>query len=155
MAKLTRCLGDNIPPEVLLRAASPPLPADSASLYGARNASTTFSAEGVSQSVDSLGNMSSFRRQASMEFLSVRGSGTVSAPASPLISASLDHFAEPKGDLHHAEMDDGKVSDVDSIAEHGEAREDASVVDLQLSAPSAEKQRLLNVKRARKMTQVS
>lgn len=157
MAKLTRHLGDNIPPEVLLRASSPPVAqvqiqarGSQLSLYSIRNPHTVLSADNLPRRTEGFAAMATLRkRPISMEFSGHRKSGALSAPVTPL--ASPNSVSTDFDTVRRRKTSRTTVSGDAQVMQDSDTREDFA---LDSSEPMTEKQRMLNVKRAKKMTQV-
>ncbi|KAL4243452.1 hypothetical protein ABKN59_001132 [Abortiporus biennis] len=149
-AKLTHQLGDSVPPDVLLRATSPPpqLPPSPA----AADSSTSPDQQAVALSRESTSLRRSPRdakRRLSLDLHSL--TGMISAPSTPSVTAndklSPDSIRRTRSMLTRSPRkgatEDGR-KEIDDISRHASFE----------AGPISEKQRVLNVKRARKMTQL-
>lgn len=161
MAKLARHLGDSIPPDVLLRAASPPPSRNSPDpnrFYSVRDPGTVLSADNLPcpKRARSLGvKPSTRRRPVSLEFPVAAASGVASVPVTPLGSPGPD--VSEFGRLRVQKKSALTMADGSSLAENLPTKLPKDITPTAptgLDGPISEKQRILNVKRARKMTQV-
>ncbi|KAF7791942.1 hypothetical protein EIP86_002968 [Pleurotus ostreatoroseus] len=149
VAKLSRYLGEAVPPDVLRRAASPPPP---------RAASPAPSSEHTAATLEKLSAPSSMRirtpsprprRPLSLDFRSLRSSGTNSAPSTPPAHVA-SHFNTPTSGVRRTRSLWSK-----GASSHSEEASEGSHDDLiGESEPMSEKQRMRNVRRARKMAQL-
>ena len=145
-AKLSRHFGTNIPPEVLLRAASPPPPASPLALYPLP--APVLSAEELPRRSTSLRRRPKRPRPASLDIRP--SSGLFSAPTSPL--GSPLQKSEGTRTLKRSKSLWSKRPKTADGSENisRNANDDVDVIASGLS----EKQRIQNVKRAKKMAQV-
>ncbi|KAI0094707.1 hypothetical protein BDY19DRAFT_901830 [Irpex rosettiformis] len=149
MERLARILGDGVPPDVLRRAASPSAESSSPSqLYQAADGPRgTVSVEHLPQRASSLRAKITSRRKRpkSLDFTNIRNSGIMSAPITPMESSPAP---APAG-IRRASSVQAKATRNTSAA-----GDDALSQFSETDGPSSEKQRILNVKRAKKLTQV-
>ena len=143
MERLARILGNGVPPDVLRRAASPSAEdSSSSSVYRTTDGAKGMSMEHLPQRSSSLrAKISRRKRPQSLDFATIRSSGIISAPATPMEPPS----ALPAG-VRRASSVQAKGSKSPLIEDR---------VLPQSSEPLTEKQRILNVKRAKKLTQVT
>lgn len=146
-AKLSRHFGTNIPPEVLYRAASPPPPSPPA-LYALPT--KVLSSDQIPQRSSSL-RRKPRRRPASLDIRPI--SGIIALPSSSPSSPTTQ--TRPTGGLKRSRSLWTKQPRTCEDAENAAAKDEAEL-DLNPLRPMSlsEKQRVLNVRRARKMAQV-
>ncbi len=147
MERLARILGEGVPPDVLRRAASPsPEDASASPMYHAGDASRGMSMEHLPQRSTSLRAKINSRRKRpqSLDFKNIRNSGALSAPVTPLDSSS--GLSSPG--IRRAMSTQARISGTAPITDSVPSQ------NVEVDGPSAEKQRILNVKRAKKLTQV-
>ncbi|KAI0704904.1 hypothetical protein BC835DRAFT_1410244 [Cytidiella melzeri] len=145
MERLARRLGDNIPPDVLLRAASPSQQSNS-EMYRIREASHVVSVESLPQRSSSLRAKLPQRRQRpqSLDIKNARDLGVA-----PITATNSSHAGPIRRTKSVRSTRDERITNEDS-----QMVKEASPQSPGLHDPLTEKQRILNVKRAKKLTQL-
>lgn len=154
MAKLAHQLGDSIPPDVLRRAASPPPSRGNASLlYQLRDASHVLSMDSLPQRSSSLRAKTPRRkRPVSLDIKVPREHGIMTAPSSPLASPELPVLGTVRRAMSARPRTAGENRTGGDVSKFSE--EITTTQEPGSAEPLTEKQRIINVKRAKKLTQV-